>query len=128
MGTLNKKKLGEAELEIMQVIWGRESPVTSNYILKEMKENGYDLHKLNEHAVIQINDTHPSMVIPELIRLLTLRGIDFDEAVEIVKKTCAYTNHTILAEALEKRLMLSVKYILLVVKLMRSKKSLKLKK
>ena len=55
-----------------------------------------------EHVVIQINDTHPSMVIPELIRLLTERGIDFDEAAAIVSKTCAYTNHTILAEALEK--------------------------
>ena len=52
--------------------------------------------------MIQINDTHPSMVIPELIRLLTERGIDFDEAAEIVSKVCAYTNHTILAEALEK--------------------------
>lgn len=51
--------------------------------------------------MIQINDTHPSMVIPELIRLLTERGIDFDEAAEIVSKVCAYTNHTILAEALE---------------------------
>ena len=71
-------------------------------ILKEMKENGYDLHKLYDHAVIQINDTHPSMVIPEMIRLLQLEGISLDEAIEIVSKTCAYTNHTILAEALEK--------------------------
>ncbi len=71
-------------------------------ILKEMDENGYDVKKLYEHAVIQINDTHPSMVIPELIRLLQERGIDFDEAADIVNKTCAYTNHTILAEALEK--------------------------
>ena len=71
-------------------------------ILKEMDENGYDVKKLYEHAVIQINDTHPSMVIPELIRLLQGRGIDFDEAADIVSKTCAYTNHTILAEALEK--------------------------
>ncbi len=71
-------------------------------ILKEMDENGYDVKKLYEHAVIQINDTHPSMVIPELIRLLQERGIDFDEAADIVSKTCAYTNHTILAEALEK--------------------------
>ena len=52
--------------------------------------------------VIQINDTHPSMVIPELVRLLTQRGLSFDEAVDQVSKTCAYTNHTILAEALEK--------------------------
>lgn len=71
-------------------------------ILKEMDEHGYDLRLLHEHAVIQINDTHPSMVIPELIRLLGQRGIGFDEAVEIVSRTCAYTNHTILAEALEK--------------------------
>lgn len=71
-------------------------------ILKEMDEKGYDVKKLYEHAVIQINDTHPSMVIPELIRLLQERGIDFDEAADIVSRTCAYTNHTILAEALEK--------------------------
>ena len=71
-------------------------------ILKEMEDAGYDLHELNNHAVIQINDTHPSMVIPELIRLLTKEGIPFDEAAEIVTDTCAYTNHTILAEALEK--------------------------
>ena len=71
-------------------------------ILLEAEENGYDLHKLNEHVVVQINDTHPSMVIPELIRLLGEKGIGVDEAIEIVKKTCAYTNHTILAEALEK--------------------------
>ena len=71
-------------------------------ILLEAEENGYDLHKLNEHVVVQINDTHPSMVIPELIRLLGEKGIGMDEAIEIVSKTCAYTNHTILAEALEK--------------------------
>ena len=71
-------------------------------ILKECEDKGYDLHKLNEHVVIQINDTHPSMVIPELIRLLTAKGFTMDEAVEVVSKTCAYTNHTILAEALEK--------------------------
>lgn len=71
-------------------------------ILKEMDENGYDIKKLYEHVVIQINDTHPSMVIPELIRLLQKRGVEFDEAADIVSKTCAYTNHTILAEALEK--------------------------
>ena len=72
-------------------------------ILKEMEDAGYDLHELNNHAVIQINDTHPSMVIPELIRLLTEeKGFTMDEAVEVVSKTCAYTNHTILAEALEK--------------------------
>lgn len=72
-------------------------------ILKEMKENGYDLHRLYDHAVIQINDTHPTMVIPELIRILTEEeGFDMDEAIDVVRKTCAYTNHTILAEALEK--------------------------
>ena len=71
-------------------------------ILLEAEQNGYDLHKLNEHVVVQINDTHPSMVIPELIRLLGEKGIGMDEAIEIVTKTCAYTNHTILAEALEK--------------------------
>ena len=72
-------------------------------ILKEMEDAGYDLHELNNHAVIQINDTHPSMVIPELIRLLTEeKGFTMDAAVEVVSKTCAYTNHTILAEALEK--------------------------
>ncbi len=72
-------------------------------ILKEMKANGYDLHKLYDHAVIQINDTHPTMVIPELIRILTKEeGFTMDEAIEVVSKTCAYTNHTILAEALEK--------------------------
>ena len=72
-------------------------------ILREMKEKGYDLHKLNEHAVIQINDTHPTMVIPELIRILTEdEGFTMDEAIAVAEKTCAYTNHTILAEALEK--------------------------
>ncbi|NOW07132.1 glycogen/starch/alpha-glucan phosphorylase [Clostridium beijerinckii] len=71
-------------------------------ILFEADENGYDIHKLHEHVVVQINDTHPSMVIPELIRLLGERGIPMSEAIEIVSKTCAYTNHTILAEALEK--------------------------
>ena len=71
-------------------------------ILLEAEENGYDLHKLDKHVVIQINDTHPSMVIPELIRLLGEKGIGMDEAIKIVSKTCAYTNHTILAEALEK--------------------------
>ena len=71
-------------------------------ILKECKEKGYDLRRLHEHVAIQINDTHPSMVIPELIRLLVQNQIDFNEAIEIVQKTCAYTNHTILAEALEK--------------------------
>ena len=71
-------------------------------ILMEAEERGVDLHHLDEAVVIQINDTHPSMVIPELIRLLIERGIDFDQAAEIVSRTCAYTNHTILAEALEK--------------------------
>jgi starch phosphorylase len=71
-------------------------------ILKEMKDKGFDLHDLDKHVAIQINDTHPSMVIPELIRLLQLEGFTMDEAIEVVSKTCAYTNHTILAEALEK--------------------------
>lgn len=71
-------------------------------IIDETLARGGDLHKLNEYAAIQINDTHPSMVIPELIRLLMERGILMDEAIDIVSKTCAYTNHTILAEALEK--------------------------
>ena len=71
-------------------------------ILLEAEENGYDLSKLNEHVVVQINDTHPSMIIPELIRLLGEKGIATSEAIDIVTKTCAYTNHTILAEALEK--------------------------
>lgn len=71
-------------------------------ILLEAEENGYNLKKLYDHVTIQINDTHPSMIIPELIRLLGIRGINTDEAIKIVTKTCAYTNHTILAEALEK--------------------------
>lgn len=71
-------------------------------ILDEAKERGCTLHDLADYAVIQINDTHPSMVIPELIRLLMEEGILIDEAISIVSKTCAYTNHTILAEALEK--------------------------
>lgn len=71
-------------------------------IIDECKKKGSNLHDLYDYAVIQINDTHPTMVIPELIRLLMEEGIDIDEAIEIVSKTCAYTNHTILAEALEK--------------------------
>ncbi len=71
-------------------------------ILDEAVERGSDLHDLADYVAIQINDTHPSMVIPELIRLLTAKGIDMDEAIEITKHTCAYTNHTILSEALEK--------------------------
>lgn len=71
-------------------------------ILLEAKDRGCNLHDLADYAAIQINDTHPSMVIPELIRLLMKEGIPFDEAAEIVTNTCAYTNHTILAEALEK--------------------------
>lgn len=70
-------------------------------ILAECRAKGSDLHDLPEYAVIQINDTHPTMVIPELIRILTEEGFSMDEAVELVSKTCAYTNHTILAEALE---------------------------
>ena len=74
----------------------------AQFILDEATKKGCNLHDLADYAVIQINDTHPSMIIPELIRLLTERGIAFDEAAEIVSKVCAYTNHTILAEALEK--------------------------
>ena len=71
-------------------------------ILDESIKRGSNLHDLYDYAVIQINDTHPTMIIPELIRLLTERGIPMDESIDIVSKTCAYTNHTILAEALEK--------------------------
>ena len=72
-------------------------------ILKELHEQQIDLHEMYKHAVIQINDTHPTMVIPELIRILTEeKAMSMDEAIDVVSKTCAYTNHTILAEALEK--------------------------
>lgn len=71
-------------------------------ILDECVERGCKLNDLHEYAVIQINDTHPTMVIPELIRLLVERGVGKEEAIDVVSKTCAYTNHTILAEALEK--------------------------
>ncbi|MBR1629308.1 MAG: glycogen/starch/alpha-glucan family phosphorylase, partial [Lachnospiraceae bacterium] len=71
-------------------------------ILKEMKDNGYALRELPDHVVIQINDTHPSLVIPELVRLLLIEGFTMDQAIDMVRHTCAYTNHTILAEALEK--------------------------
>ncbi len=72
-------------------------------ILQELKEKKQDLKKLHDYCVIQINDTHPTMVIPELIRILVEdKAFTLDEAIEVVSKTCAYTNHTILAEALEK--------------------------
>ena len=71
-------------------------------ILKEAEEQGWDLYRLYDYAAIQINDTHPTMVIPELIRLLMKKGFNIDTAIDVVRKTCAYTNHTILAEALEK--------------------------
>lgn len=71
-------------------------------ILDECVAKGRNLHDLSDYVVIQINDTHPTMVIPELIRLLVERGLEMDEAIEAVTKSCAYTNHTILAEALEK--------------------------
>ena len=74
----------------------------AHLILDECTARGCKLTDLDEYAAIQINDTHPSMVIPELIRLLLERGITMDEAVELVTKVCAYTNHTILSEALEK--------------------------
>ncbi len=75
---------------------------TAQLILKETVERGYDLKDLHKHVVVQINDTHPTMIIPELIRLLTRQGMDMDQAIREVSLTCAYTNHTILAEALEK--------------------------
>ncbi len=75
---------------------------SAQYILDECIDKGCKLFDLNEYAVIQINDTHPALIIPELIRLLCNRGIFIDDAIDIVSKTCAYTNHTILAEALEK--------------------------
>ena len=71
-------------------------------ILQELEERGYSMYELADHVVIQINDTHPSMVIPELIRLMTARGMGLNTAIDQVSRTCAYTNHTILAEALEK--------------------------
>ena len=71
-------------------------------IIAEAEAKGSNLHDLADYAAVQINDTHPSMVFPELIRLLQEKGILMDEAIEIVSKVCAYTNHTILAEALEK--------------------------
>ena len=74
----------------------------AHLILDEAVERGSNLHDLADYATVQINDTHPSMVIPELIRLLMQKGIRMEEAIEIVTNTCAYTNHTILAEALEK--------------------------
>ena len=74
----------------------------AQWILREMKAKQYDLRHLYDHAVIQINDTHPTLVVPELIRILTEdKALSMDEAIEVVSQTCAYTNHTILAEALE---------------------------
>lgn len=74
----------------------------AQFILDECISKGCTLYDLADYAVIQINDTHPTMIIPELIRLLTKRGLDMDTAISVVSHTCAYTNHTILAEALEK--------------------------
>ena len=71
-------------------------------ILKEQKEAGHNLKDLALHVAIQINDTHPSMIIPEMIRLLMQEGMTMKEAADIITDTCGYTNHTILAEALEK--------------------------
>lgn len=75
---------------------------TAQLILKETRERGGSIEKLHEFVVVQINDTHPTMIIPELIRLLTAEGMSMDDAIREVSLTCAYTNHTILAEALEK--------------------------
>lgn len=74
----------------------------SQMILEECEENGKNIEELHRHVVVQINDTHPAMVIPELIRLLVEKGVAMDDAIKTVSLTCAYTNHTILAEALEK--------------------------
>lgn len=75
----------------------------AQYIFKEMHDQKKDIRKMDQHIVIQINDTHPTLIIPELIRIMTEdKGISMDDAIEIVSKVCAYTNHTILAEALEK--------------------------
>ena len=74
---------------------------TAQLILRELAQRGGDAHSLSEQVAVQINDTHPTMIIPELIRLLLEAGLTMDEAVEQVSRTCAYTNHTILAEALE---------------------------
>ncbi len=74
----------------------------AQYIIDECVKKGSTLYDLYDYAVIQINDTHPTLIIPELIRLLTLNNIPINDAIRIVSKTCAYTNHTILAEALEK--------------------------
>ncbi len=71
-------------------------------ILRELGEQGHSLLDLDKYVVVHINDTHPSMVIPELLRLLTERGVKLEQAMDVVERTCAYTNHTILAEALEK--------------------------
>ena len=75
---------------------------TAQLILKELEDRGYKVKDLHKHVVVQINDTHPTMIIPELIRLLVERGLTMDDAIREVEQTCAYTNHTILAEALEK--------------------------
>lgn len=74
----------------------------AHLLIDEAKAKGADLAQLDKYAVAQINDTHPTMLIPELIRQLTLEGLSFDTAADVVSKICAYTNHTILAEALEK--------------------------
>ena len=75
---------------------------TAQLILKELEERGFEAKDIHKHVVVQINDTHPTMIIPELIRLLMDRGLTMDDAIREVEQTCAYTNHTILAEALEK--------------------------
>ena len=99
-----RHKQGEFYILTLSTLLGMYFMVSAGaqLILDECTAKGCNLHDLADYAVIQINDTHPTMVIPELIRLLVERGLDMDEAIEVVSKTCAYTNHTILAEALEK--------------------------
>lgn len=84
----------------------------AHLIIEEAKERGSNIHDLFEYAVVQINDTHPSLIIPELIRLIMAEGIHMDEAIDTVRKMCAYTNHTILAEALEQWPLVSIQSVI----------------
>jgi len=96
----NDNKMSGKELRLKQQYFFVSASIQA--AIEKYKKTHDDIKKLHEKVVFQMNDTHPTMVIPELIRLLVARGIQMDEAIEIVTKTCAYTNHTILAEALEK--------------------------